>query len=181
MVVDILLLPDRQVSREVYIYLALSLGILCSDNDNTVGGTRTIDSSSSSILQHVDALNVVGVDIRNLGLNGYSVNYNQWRCLRIERTGTTDLHLTAIGGKTSNTTFQVTDDIRGITTVQFICADRCYRTRHLRLGDILITRHNHLVDHYVRLHNYLASNFVHSTGDGDVGSLHAHIRVFQGS
>ena len=34
MVVDILLLPDRQVSREVYIYLALSLGILCSDNDN---------------------------------------------------------------------------------------------------------------------------------------------------
>ena len=181
MIVDVLFLPNGQVGREIDIYLACFLGILrCNDND-TVRSSCTIDSSSSCVFQYVDALNVVGVDIRNLGLNGYSVNYNQWRCLRIERTGTTDLHLTAIGGKTSNTTFQVTDDIRGITTVQFICADRCYRTRHLRLGDILITRHNHLVDHYVRLHNYLASNFVHSTGDGDVGSLHAHIRVFQGS
>ena len=117
MVVDILLLPDRQVSREVYIYLALSLGILCSDNDNTVGGTRTIDSRCGCILQHVDAFDIIRVDVRDLGLHRNTVDNYQWRGLCIERTGTTDLHLTAVGRKSCHTSFQVADNIGCVSIV----------------------------------------------------------------
>ena len=74
---------------------------LCLDFDYTVSTLRTPDSSSSSILQYADVLNVLGVYVKELRkflvvgrrevegtvtvvLPYVSVNYDKWVCITVD-------------------------------------------------------------------------------------------------
>ena len=49
--------------REVVVDLGFALrAFLRGDEDDTVGRTRTVDGSGSSVFEHFDALNILGVD-----------------------------------------------------------------------------------------------------------------------
>ena len=75
-IIYVLLLVDGQVGCEVDVDFACFLGILGSDNDDTIGCTSTIDSVGSGILQYVDALDVVWVEIFDATLYRHTI-YNQ--------------------------------------------------------------------------------------------------------
>ena len=67
---------------------AAFLATLCCHEDNTVGTTRTIDGCRSGILEHIDALDVVGRDIVN-GRHLHTVD-NEERVVRLcDRAATT--------------------------------------------------------------------------------------------
>ena len=61
--------------REVIVdaHLAL-LASLCGDEDNAVGGTRTVDGARSSVLEHLDGLDVARVKIVDAAFDGHSVH-----------------------------------------------------------------------------------------------------------
>ena len=62
-IIDVFVLIDGKVGREVDVYLACLLGVLGGHNDHTVRRAGTVDGIGGGILKHVDALDVVGVEV----------------------------------------------------------------------------------------------------------------------
>ena len=135
---------------EVDLHLAV-LALLGGDDDHTVGSTRTVDRGRGGILQHLDALDVVTVQLVHAGLGGHTVDDVQ-RVVVVQRTDTTD----AYRGSTRQVT--VGRDVHARhTTLQGLhrvvlvllgqLADADYRdgTRQVGLALGGITRHHHLV------------------------------------
>ena len=60
-------------SVEIHLDFAV-LALLGGDDDDTVGGTRTIDRGRGGILEHLDALDVIAVQLVHTGLRGHSVD-----------------------------------------------------------------------------------------------------------
>ena len=97
MIVQISVLCQGEVGREVDFYLSLLAGVFCSHNNYAVGGARTIDGGGGSILQHVDGLDVVDIQVGQLTFHGQTIDNEQRRGLCVERAGTTDFQLTSVG------------------------------------------------------------------------------------
>ena len=91
--------------------------LLRGDDDDTVGGAHSVEGGSGLALQHVDALDVVGIDIQRTagivgtghgvagaevrgGSHGHSVHDVQRSVVAVERTGAADDDL---GGSTRHT------------------------------------------------------------------------------
>ena len=90
--------------RSVVVDLSLALlALLGGDEDDTVGGTCTVDSARSGILEHFDTLDVVGVHKVKTSLDGHAIDDVE-RIGVVDGTGTTDTNtrsftrLTRVGG-----------------------------------------------------------------------------------
>ena len=78
---------ETHVGIEIDADLALG-SLLGGDDDDTVGTCRTIDGGRGGILEHLDALDVVGVEVGD-GAAAHTVD-DEERCIRtVERTVTT--------------------------------------------------------------------------------------------
>ena len=73
---------------KVNLYLAVLAG-LGGDDDDAVGGAATVDGSGSSVLEHLDGLDVVTVELVHTGLGGHTVNDVQG-IIVVEGADTTD-------------------------------------------------------------------------------------------
>ena len=71
-----------------------SLTLFCGYQDNTVSSTGTINSSRSSILQHVDGLDISRVNVVKAS-TCYTVNHIK-RCRVTSGTNTTDVNLVTL-------------------------------------------------------------------------------------
>ena len=127
---------------------------LCGDDDDTVGTTGTVDGSSRSILQNVDALDVAWANIAELTHEWDTVEHDERVVAGRERTLTTDanLHfLTWLGGSlrhehTSDTSLQCLSSVGGSNLIQFLTTDVGNGTRHSFAALGTITNHHHFVD-----------------------------------
>ena len=83
---DVALLPGRLPARgEVVVDLGLAyLTLLRGDQNNAIGSAGTVDGTRCSVLQHFDALDVLGVDALHTVLVGGHAVYN------IKRFGVVD-------------------------------------------------------------------------------------------
>ena len=163
-IIDILVLIDGEVGREVDVYLACLLGVLGGHNDDAVRRAGTVYGVSGSVFQHVDALDVVRVEVVDGAFDGKPVNDEEWRCLGIERRCAADGHLAVVGGQACHASLEVVHDVRGVSLVEFRRGDGCHRAGHLRLRNLLIARHHHLFEHEVCLHLHVAFQFVAAFG-----------------
>ena len=86
------LLPGRLPAvGEVVVDAGLAyLTLLGGDKNDAVGGTGTIDGTRGGILQHFDALDVVGVHTLHTILVGRHAVYNIKRIRVVDGTDTTD-------------------------------------------------------------------------------------------
>ena len=84
------MLPCRLPAlREIVVHRYLThLTLLRGHEDHTVGGTGTIDGARGSVLQHLDTLDVAGVDVVETTLDGHAVDDIQ-RVTVVHRTDTT--------------------------------------------------------------------------------------------
>ena len=144
---------------EVHIAIIGNLGgsalitLSCSDDDDTVGTTGTVDSSGGSIFQDVHRLDIGGVDIRKLSHEGDSVEHDQRVVGSTQRalTTDTDLHfLTRLGRglcheHTSNTTLEGLCGIGSCNLVQFLTTYIGHRTSNGLTTLGTVTDHHHLV------------------------------------
>ena len=78
---------ERQITRVVDRGLGVALSIFCRDDDHTGSTTGTIDSSSGSILQHVDRGNVLRSHCAQATLD--AIDKHQWRVVATQRKHTT--------------------------------------------------------------------------------------------
>ena len=93
---------ERALHGDSDLGLLPDLTTLRGDHDHTIGSTRTVDSRSRSILQHVhrsDVLRVDGAeDTRSTSycgvLDGYPVDDDQWVVACVERSTATDTDTT---------------------------------------------------------------------------------------
>ena len=79
------------------LYLA-RLTLFGRNQDNTISGTRTINSSRSSIFEHIDRLNICRVERIDVA-TGHTVNHIQ-RCRVAHGTDTANIHLETFAGQT---------------------------------------------------------------------------------
>ena len=86
---------------EVHFYLAFLAG-LGGDDDDAVGGAAAVDGSGSSVLEHLDGLDVVTVELVHTGLGGHTVNDVQ-RVFVVEGADTADADRSGAGRGTVGT------------------------------------------------------------------------------
>ena len=154
-VVDILLnLVDTEVAFVVHLQRLLFLTALGRDDNHTIGGTRTIDSTCRSVLQHLDGLNIVRREIANRGTHGHAVDDIQRSLVSVQGTDTTDTNqwvgtgLSVRGNlHTGYLTFQHRGDIGVRHALQLIGIHNRYRTGQVGLLLNTITHNDHLVEH----------------------------------
>ena len=71
---------------DINLGLFTKLTLLRCDNDNAVGSTRTVEGDRRSVLEHGDALDIVGVEGREHGLGHRGTIENEKRsCRRVKR------------------------------------------------------------------------------------------------
>ena len=122
-------LVDTEVAFVIYLQRLVFLSALGSDDNHTVGGTRTVDSASRSIFQHLDGSNVVGREVTDGGSHGHTVDDIE-RSRAAERTDTADSHggvgtRLSVGSDlhTCHLTFEHGGDVGVGYTFQFISID----------------------------------------------------------
>ena len=71
----------------------LLITFISSDDDDTVGTTRTVDSGSRGIFQDVHVLDVVRIDVADATCERNTVEYDQWVIAGCQGTCTTDTNL----------------------------------------------------------------------------------------
>ena len=81
---------NRDRAIEVDLHLAL-LTLLGSDDDDTIGSTATIDRSRCSILEHLNALDVITIEFVHTRLGWHTIN-NIKRIIVVQRTDTTNTY-----------------------------------------------------------------------------------------
>ena len=89
-----------QIGREVNIDFFVLLTSFRRNDDDTIGGSRTIDRSRCRIFQHLDALNVVGVEGVERPGCGHAV-HDVERVLRgVDGTDAANAHRPRTAGRT---------------------------------------------------------------------------------
>ena len=81
-----------KVARVVHLERLVLLTILCCDDNHTVCCTRTINSTSRSILKNLDSFNIVRREVAYGGTHWHTVD-NIKRICATERTDTTNTYL----------------------------------------------------------------------------------------
>ena len=70
--------PVREAPRRVETYCRLgAFATLGSDDDHTVGCTRTVDSGCRSVLQYVDGCDVIGIDFADTTIRDNAIDDEQ--------------------------------------------------------------------------------------------------------
>ena len=146
----------RERYRTIILHLYLtSLTTLGSNEDNTIGSTRTINGSRS-ILQYGNTLNIIRIQATERTI-GNTIYYNQWGCITHCTLTTnknigiisTRLTCTGIGDDTRCLTSQGISNIGSSHLTQLVTTNRRYRTSKgcLLLGTI--TYDNQLIQKLV--------------------------------
>ena len=135
---------------EVNLHLAV-LAFLGGDDNDTVGGTRTVDACRCSILQHLYRLDVVAVKLMHTRLCRHSVN-NIKRVVVVESTNTTYAHSGSARGRTvsrdvhaRDTTLKCLDGVVLVLLLQLVNAHHRDSSREVRLALGGVARHHHLL------------------------------------
>ena len=81
---------NRDRAIEVDLHLAL-LTLLGSDDDDTIGSTATIDRSRCSILEYLNALDIITIELVHTSLGWHTIN-NIKRIIVVQRTDTTNTY-----------------------------------------------------------------------------------------
>ena len=142
-VVEVAALVDGDVGCEVDVDLALCLGALCGHDDDAVGGAGTVDCGSGGVLEHVDAGDVIGVEVFDVALDGETVDHEQRLCLTLECADTADDGLASVGGETGHAALEVVHEVGGDTVFKFLGRDGGDGAGHLLLAELLITCHHY--------------------------------------
>ena len=123
----------------------------CNDN-HTIGTLRTIDGSRRGILQHVDTLNVVGVDIAQR-TTLHTIDDDQRLVATTDGTVTTNTHFIATHVQTRDTALQSSCHIARRGLQNSFALNLCYGTRQVALLHGTETDDHDLVEAlHVRLH-----------------------------
>ena len=147
-----LVLIERGSHRRVEVHLHLAvLTLLGGDDDDTVRGTRTVDTGRGSVLQHLDRLDVVTVQLVHTGLRRHTVDDVQ-RVVVVQRADTTDAHRRSTRQVTvgldvhaRHTALQGLHRVVLVLLGQFADAHHAHRTRQVGLALGGIARHHHFV------------------------------------
>ena len=83
-IVHVAVLLQAEVGGKGNVNLTLLVGVLGGNNNHTVRSAGTIDGSCGGILQHVDAGDIILVDILQTTLDGQSIHNKQRAGLGIE-------------------------------------------------------------------------------------------------
>ena len=163
--VDCLFLSaDRYVTAIVDCRLRTTLTLLSSDNDNTVRTTRTVDSSSRSILQYSECFDIVRVNHRKrvrqtlytAVVHCQTVNYDQWVIGCIQGRTTTDTDLCTCTRSTAGRSYVHTGNltlhhvlcIGHKTFVHFVRFHGCHRTCQVVLLGYTVTDNYDFTQHF---------------------------------
>ena len=146
-------LVDTEVTRVVHLQRLVFLTVLGGDDDHTIGGTRTVDSTRSSILEHLNGLDIVRREIADGCTHWHTVDYIE-RSGGAERTDTTDANRW-VGARLSvrcdlharHLTFEHCRDVGVRNFLEFIRIHDRYRTRKVCFLLHTITYYNHLIEH----------------------------------
>ena len=145
---------NTEVTLVVDLQRLILLTTLSRDDNHTVSSTRTVDSTSRSILQHLDCLDIIRREVADRSTHRHTVDDIQRSCAT-ERTDTTDADCricTRLAIRcnlhTSYLTFQHRGNIRVRYTLQFISVYNRYRTCQVGLLLSTITYDNHLLKHH---------------------------------
>ena len=139
---------DRDVGGEVHVDLALFAGALGRDDDDTIGSAGTVDGRGGRVFQHVDAFDVVGVQVIDGAFHRQAVHHEERVGLGVHRADATDSKLAAIGRQTGDTAFEVLHQTRGVALFDGLGIDRGDGAGHFLLLDFLITGHHRALDEH---------------------------------
>ena len=84
-------LVNTKVTRVVHLQRLVFLTILGSDDNDTIGSTRTVDGTRRSILQNLDGLDIIRREVTDSGTHWHTVDDIKRSCAT-ERTDTTNSH-----------------------------------------------------------------------------------------
>ena len=167
-IIHITLRVDRHVGREVHVDLAFLAGALGGDDDDTVGGAGAVDGGCGRVFQHVDALDVVGVEVIDASFHRQAVHHEERVGLGVHRADAADGHLAAIGRETCHAAFEVLHQARAVALLDLLGVDRGDGARNFLLLDFLITCDDRTFDEHAavgHLHVELCAS-VQRLGDG---------------
>ena len=148
-------LVNTEVTRVVHLQRLVFLTILGSDDNDTIGCTRTVDGTRRSILQDLDGLNIIRREITDSGTHWHTVDDIE-RSRATEGTDTTDTYARVgtwltVGCNlhTCYLTFEHGRDVGVRYLLHLLCIDDSYRTGKVCLLLGTITHYDNLFEQLI--------------------------------